>query len=188
MPSKQVLHKVILSARVSKAPPETPIFHFTCSCPSPIILPALIVHSTCFPLCVLKLVWCRTELTARKDEHAASITLNRGDSYFIYPRSETVLQFCHFFLSCSVSLTRVSLTQMLMFSYMLRLSHWSSWQKRYGWERTNVCACWLKMMVKMRCYFPCLWFLQSHKWGPECLWYIYLCGMYIHFTAHIPFQ
>lgn len=37
----------------------------------------------------------------------------------------------------------------------------------------------------MRCYFPCLWFMQSYKWGPECAWYIYLCETYIHCTAHI---
>lgn len=120
---QKVLHEVLKSLQI-------PLFHFTFSCPSPIILPALIVHSACFPLSMLELVWCRTELTAQKDEHAASIALTGGDSYFIYSRSETVLQFCHFFLSCSVYLISVSLTQMLMFSYMLQLSSWSSWQKR----------------------------------------------------------
>lgn len=151
-----------------KAPPGTFRFHLSFACPNPITLPAIIVHSTCFPLTMLELVLCRTELTAQKDEHAASIALTEGDSYFIYPRFETVLQFCLFF-----SFASVSLTQMLMFSYMLQLSSWNSCHKRYAWEHTNVSACWLKTMDKMSCYFPCLWFLQSHKWGPECLWYAY---------------
>lgn len=55
MHSKHVHEAVILSASVSKARPETLFFCFTLSCPSPIILLALIVCSGCFPLSILEL-------------------------------------------------------------------------------------------------------------------------------------